>query len=137
MGAEFATTNQARFISNKGLTWQGLTFGTASELALAQSLDEAGIFFAPLCACRVTGDGGDRATRELDFLVVQRGVPIVIELDGAPHNGRAAEDHRRDRAIKRSGIWLVERFHSVEALQDPKRVVRTIEGIVEHYRKTA
>jgi very-short-patch-repair endonuclease len=82
-------------------------------------------------------DGGERRTRELDFLVVENGVPLVLELDGWPHNGRAAEDHLRDRGLKRSGIWLVERFPSSEALKDPEKIVRTVRGMMRSYRKSA
>jgi len=36
-----------------------------------------------------------------------------------------------------SARWLVERFASVEALQDADKVVKTIKGMVGFYRKTA
>jgi hypothetical protein len=114
-----------------------MIFSTESELRFAQALDAAGLFFAPLALCRITGDDGSRQTREVDFLVVHRGVPAVVEIDGRPHEGRAAEDHRRDRAIKRSGIWLVERFPSVDVLRDAPLAVRTLRGMLRHYQRTA
>ena len=131
-------SNQGRFVRpTKRIEWNGLVFSTESELQLAQALDRANLFFLPATSCRITAEPGIRETRELDFMIVHRGIPIVVELDGRPHEGRAAEDHRRDRGIKRSGIWLIERFASVEALQDPERIVRTIKGMVGFYRKTA
>jgi very-short-patch-repair endonuclease len=60
-----------------------------------------------------------------------------VEIDGRPHEGRAAEDHKRDRAVKRSGIWLVERFASVDVLRDAPDAVRTLQGMLRHYRRTA
>lgn len=131
-------SNQGIFVrSATGPTWQGLRFATESERQLALALDAARMFFVPVTGCRLTMDGGVRRTRELDFLVVHDGVPAVIELDGAPHAGRAAEDHERDRAIKRSGIWLVERFPSALALKDPVAIVQTLRGMINHLRRTA
>lgn len=130
--------NQGRFVrAAHELRWEGLRFATASELAIAREFDALGVFFLPCAACRVTVDDGGRRTRELDFFVVYRGVPAVLELDGAPHNGRAADDHARDRAIKRAGVWIVDRVSSAEALQDPKAVVKRFLRMLRHYRRTA
>jgi hypothetical protein len=129
--------NQGRFVRPDGaLHWAQMTFSTQSELALARALDRAGLFFAPLPACRVTYEGGERKTRELDFLLIDHGVPAVVELDGCAHEGRAADDHRRDRALKRAGIYLIERFPSVEALKSPEEIVRVMRGMIRHYRQT-
>ncbi|MBA3889365.1 MAG: DUF559 domain-containing protein [Gemmatimonadaceae bacterium] len=133
-----AAPNQGSFVREERLLrWQSLSFGTQSELTFAQALDRAGVFFMPLSACRVTFAPGVRKTSELDFLIVHRGVTAVVELDGAPHNGRAADDHRRDRAIKRSGIWLVERVSSAEVLSNPDGVVRDLLRMMIYFRKTA
>ena len=133
-----APLNQGRFVRPESVrTWNQLHFSTQSELRFAQALDQARVFFAPLAGCRVTEEDGVRRTRELDFLVVDNGVVAVVELDGAPHNGRAADDHRRDRAIKRSGIWLVERFNSAEVLRDPESVVRRVRRMMRFYKRTA
>lgn len=135
---EIWTPNQGCFVRpNQPLRWQSLTFGTRSELLFAQALDRAGVFFCPLAACRVSVARGVRKTRELDFLIVHRGTTAVVELDGAPHNGRAADDHRRDRAIKRAGIWLIERIPSAEVVANPDEAVRGVLRMMLYYRKTA
>jgi hypothetical protein len=131
-------SNQGRAIRGREpILWKGMVFATGSEVRFARALDAAGLFFAPLPLCRVTVDGGNRQTREVDFLVVHRGVPAVVEIDGRPHEGRAAEDHRRDRAVKRSGIWLIERFASVDVMRDAPEAVRTLQGMLRHYQRTA
>jgi very-short-patch-repair endonuclease len=85
---------------------------------------------------RVNGDHG-RRTRETDFLVITGGVPGILELDGAPHDGRAADDHAKDRASKRAGIWVVERVPSAEALRAPDRVVERFLGMLRAYGRRA
>jgi hypothetical protein len=133
-----AIGNQGRFIqADEPLRWNGLAFATQSELRFAEALERAGLFFAPAIGCRVSDEGGSRRTREADFLIVHRGVPVVVELDGRPHDGRAADDYARDRAFKRAGIWLIERFRSVEALKDPDRLVRMIRSMARSYRRSA
>jgi hypothetical protein len=131
-------TNQGRFVrSHSIIQWHGLRFATSSELAVAKAFDAAGAFYLPCAACRLSCDNGDRETRELDFFVVHRGVPGVLELDGSPHVGRAADDYTRDRAIKRAGVWIVERVPSSEALRDPVGVARRFLNMLNHYRRTA
>jgi hypothetical protein len=93
--------NQGHFVpEGEGFTWRGLRFRTQSEVVIAQELEAAKLVFWPLCACRITGVRGKRETRELDFLVIHGGVAAILELDGGPHNGRAADDHRRDRLFE-------------------------------------
>lgn len=46
--------------------------------------------------------------------MVDRGVVGVLEIDESPHAGRAAEDHARDRGLRRTGLWDVDRVPSVE-----------------------
>ena len=122
----------------EGFVWQGLRYRTKSEVAIARELDAAGVVFFPQCACRITGANGRRETREPDFLIVHRGISAILELDGAPHDGRAADDHRRDRLFKlRGGIWIIERVPSQYALQHPRRVVRGFIRLIETYRHSA
>jgi len=118
--------------------WQGLRFRTKSEVAIARELDAARVLFFPQCACRITGAKGKRETREPDFLIIHRGISAILELDGAPHAGRAADDHRRDRLFKlRGGIWIIERVPSQYALQHPRQVVRGLIKLIETYRHSA
>lgn len=112
-------------------------FATESELAVAQALERRRMTFFPDAACRLNDDGGQRRTREVDFLVIQDGVAGVLVLDGQPHTGRAAQDHARDRGLKRAGLWVIERVPSVEALRNADAVVRRFSEMLRYYRKTA
>lgn len=134
-----AAANQGHFVPpGEGLVWQGLRFRTQSEVAVARELDAAKVMFFPQCACRITGVKGNRETREPDFLIIHRGISAILELDGAPHDGRAADDHRRDRLFKlRGGIWVIERVSSQYALQHPRDVVRGLLQLIETYRQSA
>lgn len=116
---------------------RGLRFATESELAVALEFEAAGLFFLPTPRCRLTNDAGGRETRELDFLVIERGVPGVLELDGWPHAGRAAEDHARDRGIRRGGVWVVDRVPSMEALRAPADVAERFLRMLRSYRRSA
>lgn len=118
--------------------WQGLIFRTKSELAIAKALDTAGVTFFPGCVCRITDAQGTRVKREPDFLVIHGGVAAILELDGKPHQGRAAYDHTRDRVFKRrAGIWVIERVPSQFALAHPDVVVRGFLDLIDSYRETA
>jgi very-short-patch-repair endonuclease len=94
--------------------------------------------FFPGCACRLTGSGGKRATREPDFLIIRDGIVAMLELDGKFHEGRAADDHRRDRLFElQAGIWVIERVSSQLALRQPRRVVRGLLKLMDKYRASA
>ena len=75
----------------------GFTFSTQSELLVAQALERRRVWWTGLVPARVNDDTGRRRTRELDFLVIAGGIPGILELDGWPHDGRAAEDRAEDR----------------------------------------
>jgi hypothetical protein len=131
--------NQGHFIPlGEGFVWQGLRFRTQSEVAIAKELDIAKVLFFPQCACRITGVNGKRETREPDFLIIRDGIAALLELDGKPHEGRAADDHRRDRMFElHGGIWVIERVSSQVALQRPRRVVRGLLLLMDKYRASA
>ena len=113
----------------------GFAFATRSEQAVAQDL-EWRQWWTALIPVRVNDDTG-RRTREIDFIVISGGVPGILEFDGGPHQGRAAEDHAKDRASKRAGIWVVERVPSAEALRDPDHVVRRFVAMLRAYAHRA
>jgi hypothetical protein len=131
--------NQGHFVpKGEGFTWRGLRFRTQSEVAIAQELEAAKVVFFPGCACRITGVRGKRETREPDFLVIHKGIAAILELDGGPHDGRAADDHRRDRLFKyHAGIWVIERVPSQYALHQPHEVVQTLLKLIDRYRASA
>lgn len=135
----FRRGNQGHFVPpGEEFIWQGLIFRTKSELAVAKSLDAAGVTFFPCCACRITDAKGGRVKREPDFLVIHRGIAAILELDGRPHGGRAAYDHTRDRIFKRrAGIWIIERVPSQFALEYPDQVVRGFLELIDAYRESA
>lgn len=60
---------------------------------------------APLCKIRVPG-----RTWEVDFMVTYRGKCGVIEVDGAVHRGKWADDRSRDRLLEDAGIAYVDRI---------------------------
>lgn len=64
------------------------------------------------------------------------GVTGVLALDVAPHHGRAAYDHDKDRALRRAGVLVVELYPSARAVHDPEGVVRQFLGIVRHFKRT-
>jgi len=131
--------NQGRFVRREqAMHWEGLRFSTASELAIARALDAAGVVFFPLAVYRITERDGTRVTRECDFLVIYNGVTGILELGGWPHDGRAADDHRRDRLLKfHAGVWVIERVASYEALKNPERIVRGLLAQMERFRLCA
>lgn len=137
--AEERPSNQGHFVpAGEGYVWQGLRFRTQSEVAIARELDAARLTFWPGSACRITGAGGRRETREPDFLIIHQGIVAMLELDGKPHEGRAADDHRRDRLFElRAGIWVIERVSSQYALHQPRRVVRGLLKLIDQYQKSA
>ena len=131
--------NQGHFVPpTEEFAWHGLVFRTRSELAIAKAFDAAGVTFFPGCVCRITDSKGARVKREPDFLVIHFGVAAILELDGKPHQGRAAYDHTRDRLFKRrAGIWVIERVPSQFALEHPNVVVRGFLDLILAYRETA
>lgn len=133
-------TNQGSFVrSERRLTDPrlfGFAFTTQSELAVAHALERRRLWWTALIPVRLNDDEG-RRTRELDFLVITRGVPGILELDGHVHNGRATDDHAKDRASKRAGIWVVERVPSMDALRDPDLVVRRFLSMLRAYARQA
>lgn len=103
---------------------EGLGYRSKTEIRIAEVLDEMGIFYLPNCLCRLTRDG-KRCTLEADFLIVYVGRVGILEVDGEPFHPpeRSAIEHRRDRAFKRSGICVVERFDASECYRSPVAVV--------------
>jgi hypothetical protein len=118
--------NQGAFVPDqKALLWQRLRFRTEGELAVARALDSAGVLFFPLSGCRVSTRSGQRKTREVDVLVIVEGEAGILEIDGAAHNGRLAEDQERDREFARTGgITFTQRYTDAQAQEQPDLVVK-------------
>ena len=135
-----AVSNQGVFVRpGTGLTDAGLfgfTFSTQSELLVAQALERRRVWWTGLVPVRVNDDAGaahargglprDRGRRTRDSRTRRW-----------PHDGRAAEDHAKDRASKRAGIWVVERVPSAEALHAPDQVVNRFLGMLRAFQRRA
>jgi very-short-patch-repair endonuclease len=62
--------------------------------------------------------------KEPDFVIVYKGRVGVLEVDGAYHTGRAADDHKRDLFFEQSGIF-VKHFNGDDVRSNVKLVVET------------
>lgn len=111
------------------LVWQGLRFRSQSEIRVAQAFDAAGVLYLPNCLARLNVDLG-RQTREADFLVCDDGRWGVLEVDGPHHEGKAADDHDRDRLFRTYGIKVVERFPSIDCFNNTTDVVQRFLGLL-------
>jgi hypothetical protein len=130
---ELTNLARGRMITNQGIVregdttriWKGLRFRSATEVRIADALDQAEVFFLPNCLGRLSAEDGSRANREADFLVCHRGHWGILEIDGEPFHpaARAAEDHKRDRLFRLHGIRVVERFSATECYEQPEAVV--------------
>jgi len=87
---------------------------TAAEALLATQLGARGVpfRFQPLIQGYIP-----------DFRIVPS--RVLVELDGGVHEGREAEDERRDSHLRRRG-WRILRFRNAEVFGDPGAVVRAI-----------
>jgi hypothetical protein len=79
-------------------------------MKIAQALDRANVLFAANAGVRLGITPDHRQMFEPDFLVVAHGKTGVLEIDGPCHEGRAADDHERDRRFREHGIRVVERY---------------------------
>lgn len=130
-------TNQGRVRSDNIAARQhdGLLFRSQPEVHLYDALKARGVYFAPLA---VFVRGGQRYQRlEPDFVVLYKGVVMVIEVDGATvHRETPAEAHARTEGLAREGV-RVERVQASEC-ETPAVAGRCAERMVqalERYRE--
>jgi very-short-patch-repair endonuclease len=64
-------------------------------------------------------------------LVVWKGKLGVLEVDGPWHEGKAAEDHERDRLFRHHGIRVIERFDYERGYAMPDDVVAEFLRLLE------
>jgi very-short-patch-repair endonuclease len=105
--------------------WERLWFRSRTERKIAQALDRTNVLFAANACVRLGVTQDHRQTREVDFLVVSNGKMGVLEVDGPSHEGRAADDHERDRRFREHGIKVVERYTAEQCHRFPDDVVTT------------
>ena len=105
--------------------WRRTRFRSKTERRIAAALERASVAFFPNGRGRLGTSPRYRETRESDFLVVIDGKLGILEVDGDDHHPpeRAAEDHGRDRAFRRQGIRVVERYPASECWEAPDEVV--------------
>ena len=121
------TTNQGRTVSvqsSQTIQYANLNFRSASEIKIAQALDNKGIMYFANCTARVNR-GGDRVNREPDFLVCYNGRWGILEVDGEPFHtpANAAQDHERDRLFEHHGVRFVQHYQAQRCYQEPQQVV--------------
>lgn len=132
------TNNQGRVRSDNlpSREIDGLLFRSWPEVHLYQALKTLGVAFAPL---PVFLRGGDKYQRlEPDFVVLQEGAVLVIEVDGDPfHVESPAEADERTRIFKHEGA-LIERVRAT-ACDTPEKAVACAKKLLadfERWRRT-
>ncbi len=126
-------SNQAGSQTITHITWMNFGFRSASEVKIAQALDDAGIMFLPNCKARL-GTSESRNNREPDFLVCHKGKWGILEVDGEPFHppSRTVADHERDRQFKLHGISVIEHYDATRCYNEPTAVVKEFLSILDN-----
>jgi len=111
--------NQGNLVSQGAITYNGRFYRSQDETVVARELDRRGILFFPLPSA-----SRNSVLKEPDFLIVHKGKIGVLEVDGAYHTGRAADDHKRALFFEPSGI-LVKHFNGDDVRANVGLVVET------------
>jgi hypothetical protein len=106
--------------SYKAIPWKGMVFHSKTELRVAKALDHAGAIFVPPTKVRLTS-GGERQSREIDFLVYHGGRWGVLEVDGPWHT--QANDDSRDALLRANGITCIQRYDAERAYHETAAIV--------------
>lgn len=111
--------NQGNLVSRGNITYNGRYYRGRDETVVARELDRLAILFFPLpTASRAS------VLKEPDLVIVYKGKVGVLEVDGAYHTGRAADDHKRDLFFEQSGIF-VKHFNGDDVRSNVVPVVQT------------
>ncbi|HSW42645.1 MAG TPA: DUF559 domain-containing protein [Patescibacteria group bacterium] len=111
--------NQGNLVSRGNITYNGRYYRGRDETVVARELDRLAILFFPLpTASRAS------VLKEPDLVIVYKGKVGVLEVDGAYHTGRAADDHKRDLFFEQSGIF-VKHFNGDDVRSNVGLVVQT------------
>ena len=128
--------NQGRVRSDNIAARQhdGLLFRSPPEIHLYDALKAKGVYLAPL---PVFLRGGQTYQRlEPDFVLISKGVIMVVEIDGATvHRESPAEAHARTQGLLHDGV-RVERVTAAECAtkQDADRCASKLIAALEGYR---
>lgn len=92
----------------------GLLFRSQPEIHLYDALKALGVYLAPL---PVFVRGGATYQRlEPDFVIIHKGVLIIVEVDGATvHRESAVEAHQRTQGLQREGV-RIERVKAADCM---------------------
>jgi hypothetical protein len=117
------------------ISWNGLRFRSRSEIKIAEALDKIpGVMFLPNCRGRL-GSTDRRRNQEADFIVMYNGVWGVLEVDGPHHQGKAADDHKRDRPLLHHGAAVVQRYEALDCFNEPETVVLKFMALLKQKTK--
>ena len=127
-------SNQGRVRSDNvaPLTQDGLLFRSRPEIHFYKALKSTGISFAPL---PVVIRGGDSYSRiEPDFLLIHKGIVMVVEIDGdTVHTETPAEAQARTRTLQHEGVH-VERISASEC-DTSLKAKNEVEKVISSFTK--
>lgn len=116
------------------LTYHELKFASASEIRIAQELENRGVLFFPLAVGVVSETGvGYKDRREVDFLVCQDGVFGVLEV--SYHPNRYEQDAEKNAWIKRHGVLCVEHYSAERCYNQSAAVVDEFLAVLAKYKR--
>lgn len=104
----------------------GLYFRSKSEISLYFALKSANVLFFPLPVAQKSHP----FRREPDFLIIHKGVPAIIEVDGPEFHKDLDKDNFRDDVFRLEGIQVFKRSAN-QCYNKPAEVVKTIIDILE------
>lgn len=127
-------TNQGRVRSTNIAPFEkdGLLFRSGPEIHLYQALKSAGVTVAPLPVF-IRG-GAEYRRLEPDFVVIESGQMMVIEVDGDNfHNETPVEAHQRLSVLQREGV-STERVPA-SACESPEKAAACVQELLTVLRK--
>jgi len=114
-------------------TYNEMTFGSKSEIRIAQELEARGVLFFPL-PLGVRAETGDRWKdhREPDFLICQNGTWGILEV--AYHPDRYEKDQEKNTWFKESGILCVEHYTAERCYDKPEAVIDEFLSVLSRHQ---
>lgn len=112
----------------------GLLFRSQPEIHLYEALKSRGVYMAPLPVFLRGGASYQRL--EPDFVLIHKGVLVVVEVDGATvHRESPVEAHARTQGLQREGV-RIERVSAGECATraDADRCAARLMDALETYR---
>lgn len=115
-------------------TYNEMSFGSQTEVRIAQELERLGVLFFPLpLAVRYETGNMYQDHREPDFLVCHDGVWGILEV--SYHPDRYEKDAEKDHWFQRAGLLCVRHYTAERCFREPDVVVREfMEVLAKHKR---